>query len=114
MGLMNASILIVPTASKKLFTTAPGRPDASDVRIEDRPLTLTPVYPATELEPCDWYISDEPVVPTLIPAVLDVGAWYEVVGTGPEKPRNESGGGIRGPVLLRFRLCALGAKPLSE
>jgi hypothetical protein len=47
---MNASILIVPTASKKLFTTAPGRPDASDVRIEERPLVVMFVYPAIELD----------------------------------------------------------------
>jgi hypothetical protein len=53
MGLMKASILIVPTASKKLFTTAPGLFDASDVRIEERPLTDMPLYPAIELEGWD-------------------------------------------------------------
>jgi hypothetical protein len=37
MGLMKASMRTVPTASKKLFTTAPGRDDASDVRIDVRP-----------------------------------------------------------------------------
>ena len=45
-------------------------------------------------------MSDEPVVPTLIPAVLDVGAWPLLAG--PENPRKERGGGTRPPVLLRF------------
>jgi len=106
MGLMKASMRIVPTASKKLFTTAPGRAEASDVRIEERPLAVKFVRPAMEPEGCDCiFISDEPVVLTLIPAVLDVDACPP---PGPEKPRNESGGGIREPVLLRFRVWAAG------
>jgi hypothetical protein len=50
MGLINASIRMVPTASKKLLTTAPGRFEASDVRTEERP--LMPVYP--EMEDGGW------------------------------------------------------------
>jgi hypothetical protein len=49
-------------------------------------------------------MSDDPVVPTLRPAVLDVGAWPPPpVLAGPENPRKERGGGMRGPVLLLFR-----------
>jgi hypothetical protein len=47
-------------------------------------------------------MSEEPVVPTLSPAVLEVGAWLLELPAGPEKPRKERGGGIREPVLLRF------------
>ena len=46
-----------------------------------------------------------------MPAVLDVGAWPLLAGPppiGPEKPRNERGGGMREPVLLRFRLWVRG------
>lgn len=45
-------------------------------------------------------------MPTLRPAVLDVGAWP--LEAGPEKPRNERGGGMREPVLLRFLPCVSG------
>jgi len=51
---MNASIRTVPTASKKLLTTAPGRLLASEVRMDERPETLMPLYPAIEDEGWDW------------------------------------------------------------
>jgi hypothetical protein len=63
-------------------------------------------------------MSDDPVVPTLRPAVLDVGAWPPPpVLAGPENPRKERGGGMRGPVLLLFRPWVRGGPwvgPLSE
>ncbi len=51
---MNASILTVPTASKKLFTTAPGRLLASEVRIDERPETDIALCPAIDDEGWDW------------------------------------------------------------
>ena len=59
------------------------------------------------------------MVPTLSPAVLDVGAWPPLPTlppAGPEKPRKERGGGTREPVLLRFRAWAGGGPvyPRSE
>lgn len=51
-------------------------------------------------------MSEDPAVPTLLPAVLFVEAWYELLWlAGPENPRNESGGGMWPPVLLRLRPC---------
>lgn len=47
-------------------------------------------------------MSDEPAVPTDIPAVELVGAWPLELPVGPEKPRKDRGGGTREPVLLRF------------
>jgi hypothetical protein len=56
------------------------------------------------------------VVPTLRPAVLEVGAWP--LDAGPENPRNDRGGGTREPVLLRLRPCIGGREgpggPRSE
>jgi hypothetical protein len=49
MGLMKASIRIVPTASKKLWLLC------SDVWIEERPLTLMPGYPPVmALDGWEW------------------------------------------------------------
>jgi hypothetical protein len=64
----------VPIASKKLFITGPlGRLEASEVRTE--PVAhVTPLDPIPLDAPPLLYISDEPAVPILFPAVLFVGA----------------------------------------
>lgn len=56
-------------------------------------------------------MSEEPAVPILSPAVEFVGACPEFEDEGPEKPRNERGGGMRGPVLLLFLPCVKGGPP---
>lgn len=64
---MNASIRIVPMASKKLL---PGREEASDVRCERDAAELMAHVECPAVE--GWYRSDDPVVTTLFPAVLSV------------------------------------------
>jgi len=48
-------------------------------------------------------MSDEPAVMTLLPAVLFDAVWYPPLPAGPENPRNEIGGPVWPPVLLRLR-----------
>lgn len=57
---------------------------------------------AALLDGCDWYMSEDPAVPTLAPATLFVAVCEADALAGPENPRKDSGGGTCPPVLLRF------------
>lgn len=92
---MNASILIVPMASKKL----PGLEEASEVRCDAIWLMFHHVVLD---EPWVWYASDDIAVSTLPLPVLGPEL---PLPAGPEKPRNDRGGATCPPVLLRFRPC---------
>ena len=89
-------------ASKKLLGGALGKLDASDARDTDPVPHVIPLDPSTLDTPPLLYMSDDPAVPTLLPAVLFVAA-CELAG--PENPRKDRGGATCPPVLLRFRPC---------
>lgn len=90
---MKASMRTVPMASKKL----PGLLEASDVLSEPPQVVL--------LDACDWNMSEDAGVFVLVLWPFSCG-----LPRGPEKPRNDSGGGMFccPPVLLRLRACAGG------